>query len=123
MDKKAIRCLPSETGMNMGMLLQAFTIVFNPGNHFELIRTVTSNILGKDYIIEVNGVTSQLHHTYQEMYGGDDVRLYIDERRYFTLCFADPTCGPPHKILPWPMTIEDELAFPCVVYKRLQSNM
>ena len=117
-----MRCVPSEEGMNMGMLLQSFTTTFNPANKFELIGSVTSNILGKEYIIEVNGVTSQLHHTYQEMYGGDDVRLYIDEGRYFTMSFVDPTCGPPHKILPWPTTI-DELAFPCVVYKRFNSNL
>jgi hypothetical protein len=120
MDKKAIRCVPSEQGMNMnmGMLIHAFTVYFNPGNHFELVRTVTSNILGQEYIIEVNGTTSQLHDTYQEMYGGDDVRLYIDKGRYFTLSFVDPTHGPTRKILPWPTTIDDGLTFPYVLYKR-----
>ena len=99
---KSIKCVPSETGLKMGDLIQAFTFTTNPSNNIEIIRSVTSNILGREYIIQVNSVTLQLHEIYQSMYGGNEVRLLIDESRYFTLSFEN-IIGEPCEITPWTM--------------------
>jgi len=92
MDRNAIRCVASCDGLNMMQLITNFIRVCNPSNKMEIIDSIKT-MAPNEYVIVPSCPSMILCKMFAQMYGGEEIRLLVDETRYFTLSFVDPNHG------------------------------
>lgn len=122
MDRNAIRCVASCDGLNMSQLISNFIRVCNPSNKMEIIDSIKTTA-HNEYVIVPSCPSMILCKMFAQMYGGEEIRLLVDETRYFTLSFVNPNHGgSASNPIPWrlapPYGIERPAwKFPCLLYK------